>query len=629
MWMQKLVQTYDNNIENWWNNEENPMAPICHIVKTAQIEIVITKDGEFVAAKELEKNAYTLIPVTEMSGSRTSGISPHALCDMLPYVAGDYVSYCKAGKEQDTAEEKNKLYMEELEKWASSEKYSHPKVMAIYKYVSKNTLLWDCYQEGIVKLTDYRKLEKTKVSGQPYEKCVVRFKVIDEDGVAEGTWEDRSLIDTFIKYYLNREGKEKDTCYMSGEVLPMATIHPKGILAAAYGAKLISANDNVGFTYRGRFDEPEQAFGMGYESSQKIHSALTWVAKRYGTYIGSTDKRMLMIWNPNGKDIPNIYRYTLNEEESNTEEIEDAVNQVENYQKKLWKSLRGFRRNFDESDEVIIMGLEAATTGRLSITYYQELTTSDFLQNIEEWQNSCRWYFLRFDDKKKPYYNIESPNFLKIVECALGRERGNFIDLDDKLLKEHVQVLTKCMLEKQFLPYYIVSNLFERASTPLAYSHFNREKVLSVACAVISKYITDSKKEGRGSLLDMTLDKENMDRSYLFGRLLAVYEKIERSTYVKGETREPNAIRLQNTFVNRPLYTMGLLDRQITPYLQKHSTLRRAYYKKILSEIVDKLYLSEKETLNKKLEETYLLGYYMQRAELNKKKGEENNVGKT
>lgn len=622
--MQKLVETYDNNIENWWNDEGNPMAPICHIVKSAQIEIVITSEGEFISARELEKNTNTLIPVTEVSGARTSGISPHALCDMLPYVAGDYSSFLKKGKEYDISKEKHKQYLEALEKWVTSE-HSHPKVSAIYNYISKNTLLQDCIESNLVKL-EGNVLDKSKVSGQPYEKCVVRFRVINEDGIAEGTWEDRSLVDTFIEYYLSRPEQNKDVCYMSGETLPMATIHPKGILAAAYGAKLISANDTVGFTYRGRFETPEQAFGMGYESSQKLHSALTWVAKCYGTYIGTTDKRMLMIWNPAGKDVPNIYHYSLEEvdfeEQTEEEEVEEI--RVENYQKKLWKSLSGFRETFADTDEVIIMGMEAATTGRLSITYYQELMASDFLQNIADWQNSCRWYFLKFDDKKKPYYDIESPNFYRIVECALGRERGNFIDLDDKLLKEHVQILTKCMLEKQIIPYYLVSNLFERASTPLAYSPFNRERVLSVACAVISKYMTDTKKKGKGSLLDMTLDKESNDRSYLFGRLLAVYEKIERNTYDKGEMREPNAIRLQNTFVNRPLYAMGLLDRQIAPYLQKHSAIRRAYYKKILAEIVDKIYLSKKETLNQRLEETYLLGYYMQRAELNKRKGENN-----
>ena len=37
----------------------------------------------------------------------------------------------------------------------------------------------------------------------------------------------------------------------------------------------------------------------------------------------------------------------------------------------------------------------------------------------------------------------------------------------------------------------------------------------------------------------MELDREFTDRSYLYGRLLAVYEQVERRTYDFDEKREP------------------------------------------------------------------------------------------
>ena len=43
----------------------------------------------------------------------------------------------------------------------------------------------------------------------------------------------------------------------------------------------------------------------------------------------------------------------------------------------------------------------------------------------------------------------------------------------------------------------------------------------------------------------MALEPEKQDRSYQYGRLLAVLEKAERDTYSSDETREPNAIRMQ------------------------------------------------------------------------------------
>ena len=57
----------------------------------------------------------------------------------------------------------------------------------------------------------------------------------------------------------------------------------------------------------------------------------------------------------------------------------------------------------------------------------------------------------------------------------------------------------------------------------------------------------------------MALEPEKKDRSYQFGRLLAVMEKAERDTYDSGEGREPNAIRLQSIFCQRPMRSIRQL----------------------------------------------------------------------
>ena len=174
------------------------------------------------------------------------------------------------------------------------------------------------------------------------------------------------------------------------------------------------------------------------------------------------------------------------------------------------------------------------------------------------------------------------------------------------------------MLEQQKIPFDIVQALTVRASTPLAYSSLNRERVLSTACAVIVKYYHD---EGiKEDYSTMKLDTENTDRSYLFGRLLAVYEKIERMTYDRDEKREPNAIRLQSVFANHPFQTWKNLDLAINPYLQKLNPGSREYFRRLISEITESLLKEDEQKLNQGLKETYLLGYYLQRAELNRKK---------
>ena len=117
----------------------------------------------------------------------------------------------------------------------------------------------------------------------------------------------------------------------------------------------------------------------------------------------------------------------------------------------------------------------------------------------------------------------------------------------------------------------------------------------------------------------MKLDLENRDRSYLFGRLLAIYEKVERATY-EDETRDPNAIRLQSAYVNHPMQTWKILNDLLTPYFQKLKPGSREHYRRLISEITEQILEEDERKLNQRLKETYLLGYYLQRAELYKKK---------
>lgn len=125
----------------------------------------------------------------------------------------------------------------------------------------------------------------------------------------------------------------------------------------------------------------------------------------------------------------------------------------------------------------------------------------------------------------------------------------------------------------------------------------------------------------------MQLDTAKTDRSYLFGRLLAVMEYTERSTYEKGESREPNAINLYSTFCVRPRSTAKTLEERIIPYMQKHTPGERVYLRNLITDIYATFREEDETYLNRPLEDTYLLGYYLQRKELyrSKKDKETNN----
>ena len=99
----------------------------------------------------------------------------------------------------------------------------------------------------------------------------------------------------------------------------------------------------------------------------------------------------------------------------------------------------------------------------------------------------------------------------------------------------------------------------------------------------------------------MALDKDCTDRSYLFGRLLAIADAIENSTYTDEDRRETNAMRMQKIFSLRPMDTWAVLWDKLLPYRRR------------LEQYNDKLSPHDK-TLNNELEGIYLLGFSHQRA---------------
>ena len=112
----------------------------------------------------------------------------------------------------------------------------------------------------------------------------------------------------------------------------------------------------------------------------------------------------------------------------------------------------------------------------------------------------------------------------------------------------------------------------------------------------------------------MALEPEKKNRSYQFGRLLAVLEKAERDAFDKGEKREPNAMRMQAIFVKRPLYAAKIIIEQLkNAYFPRLNPGARSYYDKLIGEIM--LVISEypEIEMNKPLGEEYLIGYYLQK----------------
>lgn len=592
--LQQACDTYDyaekDHAGVYEAGKIEPLAPICHAITNSKIEITIDSKGNFIQGNKVDKSdAKTIFPVTEESAGRTSAPCAHPLCEQLGFLIPQN-------------EKKYQLFIEQLKEWDASE-YSHPMLHPILIYVERGTIIHDLITEKII---------ETNENGMPKdEKAFIRWRVIGIGDESGACWKNRNLQDVYSRYYLsNMQERDKEVCMVNGSVEPLAKQHAKGIVALSGNAKLISSNDSTNFTYRGRFINDVEAMTVGYLASQKSHNALRWIIANQGSYCAG---RNFVCWNPQGKEIPKVMSVMRPKRKDVKNEASYTPSDYKEYLKKI---LKGWKTDLPLDAKAVIAVFDAATTGRLSLSYYSEMQASDFLERLEYWDETCCW--------PNKNFGIQSPPLMDIACYAFGTLRNNKVEADDRILKQIMMKLVASRLEKARIPTDIERALVKKAGTLMLYddsktSSWLRSKLLFTTCAVIKKHRHDYYREE----WDMALEKEKKDRSYQYGRLLAVLEKAERDTYGVDEDREPNAIRMQSVFTQRPQYAARMIWEQVKRgYYRRLSNGQRTFYEKLIGQIMEQLSEFEEEA-NKPLEDTYLLGYYLQKNEMYTSKSKE------
>ncbi|MGW9127690.1 type I-C CRISPR-associated protein Cas8c/Csd1 [Paenibacillus chitinolyticus] len=622
-WLLNLYETYKANlnsvgvVEKGVNEREFTLLPVSHTTQNAHIEVRITEDGEYHSAEVIEKNeASTLIPSTEKSASRAGAVvAPYPLHDKLSYVAGDFRAY--GGKIKE--DEPFAAYIQELRNWAESP-HAHPKIQSIYRYLSKRRLIQDLVAEKILCVDEkghlidkwdkkYETLypEKPKIFGVlagEQDSAFVRFTVYSPERLLTEVWKDPDVYESFIRYYREQLGSE-DICYVTGERLPATDKHANKIRNAADKAKLISANDKSGFTFRGRFSDSGQAASISYEVSQKAHNALKWLINRQGKVV---DQRVFLIWGNKMPDVPDLSddTFALDPEAAQQERLPSGTNP--SFAREHAKAMDGFQNRLTSKykdhfrSEVNILILDSATTGRMAVLYYRNMNKELYLEKLIGWHSTCVWLHRYRKNEQNEYVQYYgAPATKDIAFAAYGPRAG------DKLIKGLMERMLPCILDGDRIPADIERSAIQRASNPVALEKWEWEKTLSIACALIN----------RKERYPVALNKEITDRSYLFGRLLAVADVLERSTLDKSEVRATNAIRYMNAFSSHPERAWRIIHQSLQPYLDRLGANAKRYTM-LLEEISTQFNIDDFN--NKPLSGKYLLGYYSQRYDLYQKK---------
>ncbi|MBC7379206.1 MAG: type I-C CRISPR-associated protein Cas8c/Csd1 [Burkholderiaceae bacterium] len=617
-WLQKLHDTYEV-CKGHEPEGSAPLMPTSHTTQQAQIEIVLDGNGQFRRAVVLEKSlATTLIPCTEESGGR-AGSKPvnHPLCDKLQYLAGDYLKFggeVTSGFAKDP-EQPHRDYLKSLSAWAASAS-GNPKLGSILSYVKQNTLVADLARAGVLHLDSANAtllkawpgdkaltppIYKVLAAGQTQEDAFVRWRVEAGDDPNSATWTDEGLMSGWTSHYQSTQTK-RGYCMVTGQETALAVQHPAKLRHGGDKAKLISANDSTGYTYRGKFISADEALGVGFVATQKAHNALRWLIARQGYRRGD---QVFVAWEMSGKQVPDPFASTF---ESFGGEAADwtfagsVANAGQAFALKLKSAVSGYRAKLDPKDQVMLIGLDSATPGRMAITYYRELRSSEFLARIEAWHLRFAWAQNFGKDRKF----IGAPAPRDIAEAAFGSR------LDETLRSATVERLLPCIVDGMPFPIDLLKSTVRRASNRVGLERWEWEKCLGIACALFKGLYTE------GSYL-MALEQERTSRDYLFGRLLAMAEHIEgRALFVAGEKRDTTAARLMQRFADRPSSTWKTIWLALQPYMTRLRNNRPGFLHAMGKQIDDVIaaFKPDDFTRDTALSGEFLLGYHCQRQAL-------------
>jgi len=588
-WFSNLAETYGRLSEVVGIPDVNGyiLLPFGHMFAKTDVCVVIDGYGKFRRAEESAENI--IIPCTEDSASRAGKVEyPHPLHDQIGYLALDM--------------KKREAYLSQISEWS---RY-HSKVDAVRKYISEGTLISDLQKSNI-------KTDDTKL--------FIRFSVeVSLDDLDSKLWNDNSVAIAWQEYCEQLE-TDATLCYVSGESGHIRTKHPKGVNSVVNSAKLISCNDSTNYTYRGRFLQPTQANAISDRASHRAHAMLRYLIATQGY---RCDSQAIVAWAvDDGSSAPSPFSDSLGlyttDPQSELEKVLQLQGEVidVNYAKKLRNAIVG-KGNADvlqgESRRIAVIAVDAATTGRMAVTFYRDLPENEYIDRVVLWHETCCWWF-----RGKGIDYISAPSADRIIAAVYGEPKGENYD---KLKKQGRERLLHCILNGERFNRNWLSSAVQRVSNPFSYSKqdggwdkYRWETAISVTCAIAKKHYTDEKEE-----VSLELDRTCNDRSYLYGRLLAIADKIEsHARYLQTKSndtdkRPTNAVRYMTAFASKPFRVWMQIYHQLSPYLLRLDGGEG--YQKQIDEIMFLFKDGDYEN-DKALDGKYLMGYSLQRRALN------------
>jgi CRISPR-associated protein, csd1 family len=582
-------------------SQDTILLPIYHTdhksTGTDTVVVELTPTGDLISAYEMPKGQRIMYPVTEESVRRVGDKTPHPLTDKLEY----YLPAYKA--------KKKKKYQEKctfINEWLAYETDTdiHTFITAIQNFLNQpdfdKQLSQKLYNdaEQLIKIDTY------------IEFAIPNFKNYKTYSVSNYQKLHQSYINFVNNYNKKNYPDNYKKCIISGKEDLIISKH-RGAIG---NAKLISisANDNrkemFAGSYFGTSSKTTDIVKIGYQTSEKIHLMLNYLCNNrnscYRIDQSKSNPTYLLIWKDISTSSPDDISVTNNLLSTlgiSPTKKEDSITPNRKSRAILNSFYTGQEKLTDDNYYIAI--IRKSSDGRSSLNYFETIKKSQLFENLQKWNKTYQWTITT----KNGDITI-TPSFFSIINDAFAQDHGGeYLELSKGLSTYRAQLhecLLSALLNGQPIPTHILKRIEQNLKYPKRYpkqwNHLVRQGLALL---------------NRKDYQPM-IDNSETDRSYLFGRLLAVYERIEATKYSlddNNSSRETNAQRLWTTCINRPDRILKNLKDKVKPYNDYLYRKHRGLWTKFNKEEGDILTLLDTHRkspdFNKPLTTDYLFGY--------------------
>lgn len=528
------------------------------------IEIKLDKASNLVEAYFLKSDEIVIFPVTEDSVSRSSGVSPHPLFDNFDYLVKDN-------------SKKSLSYLDGLSGWLNYENIDFVRIF--YNFINRDK----AFDEILIKLYGDYKIKNKKIieyidkssgngkkSNADFSKIYLSYKVENYDGLRDvSITENKTLHKKYIDYvnYMleNDKNTPKITCNISGEKDYLCLKHKPLIGSAKLISQITANNEN----FYGRFTDPSQTIKIGKNTSQKIMQMAKSLldCKNTSRWLGGMTYAISWfsddIQNESNLDLSKNIKLDNKVSKNNflNKNIKFEVHPDNNtgfkfadeISENIVKSFTNGKILFSDNSSYYFAVVDKISNGRVSVRYFNEIKSSELIANLKKWQENYHWFGYSNDNGEFNY----TPGLRRFIFAAYGTERDGKLEIDkDSFSTSQFSNIMAAVVEGRQMPQNIIKALEINIRNRQKYNNAWDEIKLCTLAALRNKEEIDNN----------MLDRKKLDRSYLYGRLLALYELIEANTYSNDDARITNAEKLWSSFINNPVTINLRLRTLVMPY---------------------------------------------------------------